>query len=173
MNTLELGAVYAAANRATNFIDEGELKAAVAVGSRAQLRHVDVIAEAEAEVVVVEAGRQDGCVVEYAGLNFVGDAGPETKLERLAALGAGCGLKQELEAGAGIDLEGGALAHDNHAGHDAEATTEEELAAAVYGEAAVEEILVVAVERLVGAVEVMERAAEVEAVVLVEDHKPE
>lgn len=78
---LELRAVYATAYWSAYFVNQSQLKAAIAIRSRAQLRYVDVVAEAQAEVVVVKTSRQDGCVVEYTRFNFIGNARPQTKLE--------------------------------------------------------------------------------------------
>lgn len=54
--TIETWAVNASAFRSTNFVDQREFKRAIAVGGCEQAWSVDVVAEADIELLIVEAG---------------------------------------------------------------------------------------------------------------------
>lgn len=86
---------------------------------------------------------------------------------------SGSRLQQELKARTRINLERRALVHHNHTGYQCKATAHQELTTPVYGKAAIEQVFVIFVKRLVGAVEVVERTTQIQAVVLVKNHEPQ
>ncbi len=145
----------------------------MAVTCGSQFRDVDVVAEAEGEVLVVESGGEDDGIYEHALSQSVRDAHPATELEGLVV--ASVAAEQEFEAGAGVQFERRALRHGDDAGHEADAVSNHKLTTGMADEAAVEVInyAVVGIERLVGAIEVVESGTEVEVVVFVEDGEPQ
>ena len=110
---LEVGAIDAAAHFPTYFIYQAELKRPLRISGWFELRHIDVIAESQAEVVEIEAGRYDKCILQHPAVQFVCDTAPKPYLKRLAGIGP---LPEaEPEARTGIHLHERPLAHKNDA----------------------------------------------------------
>lgn len=78
---LELRTVNTFTLATTDFVLQGELKAAVTIGSGAQGAGVEVVAEAKGKLFVIEAGAQDQCIGQHARVVAVADARPKTNLE--------------------------------------------------------------------------------------------
>ena len=168
---LEVRAVHTAALWAANLVDQRKFKRAVAVGSRTQVGCVDVVAETNREAFVVETGAQDQGVHQLAVVEAVGNTRPGTQLEGL--LVAAAVAQQELEGVTGVDLKGGALEERHHTWYQTEFAGYRKLTTRVEGELAVQRNAHVAVERLVGAVQVAEGTAKVEVVVLIKHAEPQ
>jgi len=167
---LEVGAVNAAALRTTNLVHQRELERTVAVGSRIEARRIDVVAEADGEIFVVETGAQDQRVHQFAIIEAVGHTCPRAQLESLVE--AAAVAEQEFERSTGIHLERRALDEGHDAGQDACFFRDHKFAARVEGEFAVKRNVFV-FERLVGAVEVAESAAKIEVGVFAEHAEPQ
>lgn len=165
----EVGAVNAAAFRSADFIHQRELECAVAIGGCVQARGIDIVAEADSKLLVVETGAKDEGIHQFAGFEFVGYTRPNTQLEGLVV--AAAVAQEKFERVAGIHLERRALEKRHDTRYQAHALANHKFAAGVESKLAVQRNILV-VERLVGAVEVAECAAKVEIIVFVEDAEP-
>lgn len=167
---LEAWAVNATAFWATNLVNQRELERAIAVGGREQARSVDIVAETDVELLVVEAGAHDNGVHQFLVVEFVGETCPQTKLEGLVV--ATAVAEQELEGVTHVHLPRWTLEESHHTWAEAELLRWHKLTTCVEGEFAVERNILV-LERLVGAVQVAECTTEVEVSVLVEHAEPQ
>lgn len=167
--TLETWAVNATAFWATNLVNQRELERAIAVGGREQARSVDVIAETDVELLVVEAGAHDNSVHQLLVVELVGETCPQTKLEGLVV--ATAVAEQELEGVTHVHLPGWTLEEGHHTWAEAKLLRWHKLTTRVEGEFAVKRDVLV-LERLVSTVQVAESTAKVEISVLVEHAEP-
>jgi hypothetical protein len=166
---LEAWAVNATAFWATNLVNQRKFESAVAVGGGVEARRVDIVAETDGELLIVEAGAHDKGIHQFAGFQFVGHTRPGAQLEGLVV--AAAVAEQEFERVTRIHLEGGALEEGYHARYQTETFADHKFTTRVEGEFAVERDVGRA-ERLVGPVQVAERAAEVEVVVFIKNAEP-
>lgn len=132
----EAGAVYTPALRAADLVDQGEFEGSVIITCRHQVGDVDVIAEADAEIVVVETCGEDKCIHKHTGFDLISHTYPGSDLE--CRVGAAVAGEQEFHTCAGIDLEGRPLPHGNHTGDQAETGAGHEVATCMEGIAAVQ-----------------------------------
>ena len=167
---LEAWAVNATAFRTTDLVDKREFERAITIGGREQARSVDVVAEADVELLIIEAGAYDQGIHQFLVVQFVRNTRPETELESLVV--ATAVAEQELEGVTHIHLPGWTLEESNHPWVKTELLAGHELTTCVEGELAVKRNVCI-LERLVGAVQVVECTSEVEAGFFAEYAEPQ
>lgn len=167
---LEIRAINTAAFWSANFIHQRKLEGAVAVGCWEQAGRVHVVAEADGELLVIEAGAGDHGIHQFAFVQAVGEACPQAKLESLVV--ATAVAEQEFEGVTDVHLPGWALEEGYHAWAEAEFLSYHKFTASMESEFAVERNIGV-LERLVGAVQVVECTAKIEVGFFAEYAKPQ
>lgn len=174
LEVLEVGAVNTTALIATEFVSQGELECAVVVAGRFQSRNVDVVAEPKRELVVVKTGRKDECIRQHTTLHLVGDTNPSSEMDSLVVAEIATATAQdEFKAGTRVHLEGRPLFHNDNAWNNAKAWSNFKFTAGVNRKTAVQIVVLLIVERLVGTVQVVVCTTGIEIIVLIEHGEPE
>lgn len=177
MSELEIRAVNTAALGSADFVHQREFEGTVAVRCRIQAGCVDIVAEADSELLVVEAGAGDNCVEQFAIAEAVSHTSPDTELECLIV--AAAVAEQELEGVTYVHLPGRALEEGYNTRAETELLSNHEFATSMESELAVKRntdavtCLIIAIERLVCAVQVIESTTEVEVGIRAEYTEPE
>jgi len=166
----EIRAVHTAPFRTADFIYQRKFERSIPIRSRIKARGVDVVAEADGKLFVIEARAEDQSIHQFAVGQFVCQTSPGADLEGLVV--AAAVAEQEFEGVTCIYLPGWSLEEGYQAGHEAELLSRHKFTACMEGEFAVQRDVGV-VERLIGTIQVAERTAEIEVVVFVEHAKPQ
>ena len=166
---LEVRAVNTAPFRTADFVHQRKFERTVAIGCSAEARRVDVVAETDGEVFVVETGAEDDCVEQFTIIEAVGHTRPGAQLEGLVE--ATAVAQEEFERRTCIHLERRSLDEGNDARYETGFLRDHEFTARVECEFAVQRDVLV-FERLVGTVEVTEGAAKIEIGVFTEHAEP-
>lgn len=167
---LEAWAVNATAFWTTDFVDEREFKRTITIGCSKQARGVDVIAETDVELLIIEACAYDKRIHQLLVAEFVGNTCPQTKLECLVVTAAVA--QQELEGVTYVHLPRWTLEEGHYAWAKAKLLSSHELTTSMEGEFAVQWNVCV-FERLVCTIQVAECAAKVKVSVFVKYAEPQ
>lgn len=167
---LEIRTVNTALLRSADFVHQREFEGAVTIGSRVQARRVDVVAESDIELFVVELGAQDQCVHQFTIVEAVGQTRPCADLECLVV--AAAVAEQEFEGVTHVYLPRWALEERHYARYHTEFATVHKFTTCVEREFGVKRNALV-FKRLVGAVQVAECTAEIEVVIVAQYAEPQ
>jgi hypothetical protein len=75
---LKIRTINATALISTEFINQGKFKCTIVGTGWLQGRNVHIVAETQAELVIIETSRKNHSISENSGLNFIGNTNPST-----------------------------------------------------------------------------------------------